>query len=218
MRPSRDTLTFISVILGERQRILRAHPRRIATVPLAFFLAASCGPPPAPPGPGEARGLVPDLSGYKVMVLPIQQQYGVPEGLTVDSELAYALRSRGKAVTWAFPPEIDEALQRSPGVRVHTNALPVQIFKQAEVNRIGDPLFGILLRLGGLTGADVALIPVELRYGPEGAYILSIALVGVRTGRVSYYGVMEGNPGAADDPASLASVAEVVARTILPLG
>lgn len=162
--------------------------------------------------------MVPDLSGYKVMVLPIQQKTGVPEGLTVDSELAHALRTRGNAVTWAFPPEIDEILQRSPGVRVQTNALPVQVFKQAEVNRIGDPLFGILLRLGGLTGADVALIPVELRYGPEGSYILSIALVGVRTGRVTYYGVMEGNAGAADDPAAMASVAEVVARTILPLG
>ena len=162
--------------------------------------------------------MVPDLSGYKVMVLPIQQKYGVPEGLTVDSELAHALRTRGSAVTWAFPPDIDEVLQRSPGVRVQTNALPVQVFKQAEVNRIGDPLFGILLRLGGLTGADVAMIPVELRYGPEGAYILSVALVGVRTGRVSYYGVMEGKAGPADDPAALASVAEVVARTILPLG
>jgi len=213
-----DPLAFISVILRERQRKMRANPRRVSSVLLVSILAASCGPPPAPPGPGEARGLVPDLSGYKVMVLPIQQKLGVPEGLTVDSELAHALRSRGRAVTWAFPSDIDEVLARSPGVRVQTNALPVQIFRQAEVNRIGDPLFGIILRLGGLTGADVALIPVELRYGPGGAYILSVALVGVRTGRVSYYGVMEGKAGAADDPGALASVAEVVARTLLPLG
>lgn len=162
--------------------------------------------------------MVPDLSGYKVMVLPIQQKFGVPRGLTVDSELAHALRTRGEAVTWVFPPEIDAALQRSPGVRVQANALPVQVFKQAQVNRVGEPLFGLLIRLGGLTGADIALIPVELKYGPEGAYILSVALVGVRTGRVSYYGVMEGQAGAVDDPAAMASVAEAVARTILPLG
>ena len=198
--------------------MMRAILGGMAWVLPAVLLVTSCGPPPAPPGPGEARGMVPDLSGYTVMVLPIQQKYGVPGDMTVDPELAHALRARGTTVTWVFPPEIDEILQRSPGVRVQTHGLPVQIFKQAEVNRIGDPLFGSMLRLGGLTGADIALIPVELRYGTEGAYILSVALVGVRTGRVSFYGVLEGQAGAADDPAALASVTEVVARTILPLG
>lgn len=162
--------------------------------------------------------MVPDLSGYKVMVLPIQQRVGVPAGLTADSELAHALGARGNSVSWVFPPELDEVIQRSPGVRVQAHGLPVQVFRQAEVNRIGDPLYGILLRLGGMTGADVALIPVELRYGPEETYILSLALVGVRTGRVTYFGVMEGMAGAPNDPAVLASMAEVVARTILPLG
>ena len=198
--------------------MMRMTPRVMAfAAPVLLFLI-SCGPPPAPPGPGEARGMIPDLSGYTVMVLPVQQKYGVPEELTVDPELAYALRARGRAVTWVFPPEIDEILQRSPGVRVQTHGLPVQVFKQAEVNRIGEPLFGIMLRLGGLTGADIALIPVELRYGEDGAYILSVALLGVRTGRVSFYGVMEGMEGEADDPAALASLTEAVARTILPLG
>lgn len=162
--------------------------------------------------------MVPDLSGYKVMVLPIQQKTGVPEGLTADSELAHALGIRGKSINWVFPPELDDAVQRAPGIRVQTRGLPVQVFKQTQVNRIGDPLYGNLVRLGSLTGADVALIPVELKYGPEDTYILSLTLVGVRTGRVSYYGVMEGMAGAPNDPATLASMAEEVARTILPLG
>jgi hypothetical protein len=152
------------------------------------------------------------------MVLPIQQLQGVSEGLMADSEFAHALRTRGSAVNWVFPPEMDEILQRSPGVRAQTRGLPVQVFEQAQVNRIGDPLFGIMVRLGGLTGADIALIPVELRYGEDGAYILSVALLGVRTGRVSFYGVLEGEDGPAENPATLASLMEAVARVLLPLG
>ena len=83
---------------------------------------------------------------------------------------------------------------------------------------MGDPLFGHLLRLGGVTGADVALIPVELKYGEGGAYNLAVALVGTRTGRVNWFGVVEGQGGDAGSPATMASIAEVLARTLLPFG
>jgi hypothetical protein len=96
--------------------------------------------------------------------------------------------------------------------------LPVQIFLQAEVNRVGDPLFGHLIRLRGLTGADVALIPVELRYAEVGSYQLAAALLDTRSGRVFWYGVVQGEPGAAEDISALASVSEALARVILPLG
>lgn len=152
------------------------------------------------------------------MVLPVQLQVGVPQGLLVDPELAHALRTRGEGVTWVFPPEIDEILERSPGVRTQTRGLPVHVFLQAEVNRIGDPLFGDILRLGGLTGADVALIPVELKYEGDGSYSIAAALIGTRSGRVSWYGIVGGNPGGATDPAALASVADRLARALLPFG
>jgi hypothetical protein len=152
------------------------------------------------------------------MVLPVQLKNRVPSGVMVDQELAHALGSRGEGVTWVFPPELEEALRRSPGVRARTSGLPVHIFDQAEVNRIGDPLFGDLLRLSTLTGADVALLPVKLEYSDSGAYVLGAALVAVRTGRVPWYGVVEGNQGEADSPAALASVADLLARALLPFG
>ena len=152
------------------------------------------------------------------MVLPVQLKTGVPQAALADSELAHALRSRGEGVSWVFPPELDGILERSPGVATQTEGLPVGVFLQAEVNRVGDPLFGQLVRLGGLTGADVALIPVELKYREEGTYMMSVALIVIRTGRVSWYGVIEGLAGEAQDPATLASVAEVMARNLLPYG
>ncbi len=197
---------------------MRWHRFKFAWVAPFFLLAWGCGGPPAPPGPGEARGALPDLRGFTVMVLPVQLQSGVPRGLLVDPELAHAFRTRGEGVRWVFPPEIDGILDRSPGVQAETRGLPIHMFLQAEVNRIGDPLFGHLLRLAGLTGADVALIPVELKYGTGGSYTLSAALIGTRTGRVSWYGVIEGSPGMAEDPAALASVADLLARAVLPHG
>lgn len=189
-----------------------------ALLGLALILVSSCGPPPAPPGPGEARGSIPDLRGTKVMVLPVQLKTLVPQGLLADAELEHAFRNRGEGVSWVFPPELEEALRRSPGLSAQIRNLPVQVFLQAEVDRIGDPLFGHLVRLGGLTGADVALLPVELKYGEEGTFLLAAALVGIRTGRVAWYGVVEGSPGGVEDPAALASAAETLARTLLPFG
>jgi len=193
-------------------------PNRVAPMTLALLLAWNCGSPPPPPGPGESRGAIPDLRGWTVMVLPVQVKTGVPQGVLVDSELAHALRTRGEGVTWVFPPEMDGILERSPGVPTQIRGLPVHMFLQAEVNRVGDPLFGHLFRLAGLTGADVALIPVELKYGEGGAYLMSVALIGTRMGRVSWYGVIEGGVGEAQSPASLASVAEMLARALLPFG
>jgi hypothetical protein len=152
------------------------------------------------------------------MVLPIQMETAVPSGVLADPELTHALRSRGEGVTWVFPPELEEALERSPGVSSRIRGLPVHIFNQAEVDRVGDPLFGNLLRLASLTGADVALIPIELKYGESGAYTLGTALIGTRTGRVSWYGVVEGDPGEARDIATLASLTEKLARALLPFG
>jgi len=142
----------------------------------------------------------------------------VPQGVTADAELAHALRTRGEGVAWVFSPDMEEMLARSPSVTARLRDLPVRIFLQAEVNRIGDPLFGNLIRLGGLTGADVALIPVELRYQESGRFQLGAALIEVRNARVLWYGVVEGAVGEAEDPAALASVAEALARAILPFG
>jgi hypothetical protein len=152
------------------------------------------------------------------MVLPVQLRTGLAREAPIDLELAHALRTRGEDVSWVFPPELEEILQRSPGVRARLRGLPVTMFLQAEVNRIGDPLYGTLSRLAGLTGADVALLPVKVEGEEDGGLSLGAALIGIRTGRVSWYGVVKGRPGPANDPGTLASAAEMLARVLLPLG
>lgn len=196
---------------------MRKNQPITALLPMVM-IAWGCGPPPAPPGPGEARGAIPDLRSAAVMVFPVQLRTSVPGGVLADPELAHALRTRGEGMAWVFPPEMDEILQRSPGVPAQIRGLPVHVFLQAQVDRIGDPLLGHLIRLGALTGANVALIPVELKYGENEAYIISAALIGVRTGRVIWYGVVEGGPGRATDPGALASVSEMLAKALLPFG
>lgn len=190
----------------------------VASLALSAVVISGCGSPPPPPGPGEGRGAIPDLQSLTVMVLPVQLKSGVPQELPVDLEVAHALRTRGEGVRWVFPPEIDAILQRSPGVPAQARGLPVRSFLQAEVNRIGEPLFGHIIRLAGLTGADVALIPVELKRGESGTLVLSAALIGTRTGRVVWFGVVEGRPGDVSDPATLASTADVLSKVILPFG
>jgi hypothetical protein len=131
-----------------------------------------------------------------------------------DAELAFALQSRAEAVSWVFPSDVREILDRSPGVRVEMQNLPVTMFLEAEVDRIGDPLFGDLRRASALVGADIALIPVEVRYGVDETYIISTAILSVRTGRVFWYGVVQGGVGEAENPQTLASAADTLARVV----
>ena len=91
-------------------------------------------------------------------------------------------------------------------------------FSQAEVERVGDPLYGDIRRLTALTGSDIALIPVELRFTAEGAFRLTSAILNPTTGRVLWFGVVEGGAGGVEEPGTLASVADALARTLLPLG
>ena len=168
--------------------------------------------------PGETRGGMPDLRGRRVLVLPVQLRSGSSSSVTIDEELEYALGSRSERVLWVFPDEVERILQRSPGVQANLYGLPVGVFLQAEVNRIGDPLYGEIRRLTTLGGADVAIIPIQLRYGPDGAYHLVLALLDPVTGRVLWFSTIDGATGAEGSPGALASVADAAARAVAPLG
>ncbi len=129
------------------------------------LVASACGGgPQPPPQAGDFRGGIPDLSGMSVMVLPVQSSTrlsGAP-----DPELAFALDDRAPEVSWLMPTRLREVLARSPGVRVALDALEVSSFLRGEVTRIGDPLWGDLLRLAAVTDAEMALIPVMVRSAP----------------------------------------------------
>jgi hypothetical protein len=155
------------------------------------------------------------------MVFPVQIRGGVPGD--ASPEIEFALRTRTTEVGWVFSDELESTIARSPSVDTSVRGLPVGVFLGTEVQRIGDPLFGQLLRLGAMTGADVALIPVAVRPGVGGAggvggisvVEIVVTLLNVRTGRVMWFGVVAGRPGSLADFGTVASAVEELAETLL---
>lgn len=192
--------------------------RNLLILAVLAGVVPACASSPAPPGPGESRGIVPELREQRVLVLPFQLREGVSGD--PDAEFAFVLTGTAGAVDWIFPDEIREALRASPALDAPLTGLPVDVFLRAEVDRLGDPVFGVLRRLGALTGADVALLPVAVFAVPatEGRAAeirASAALMSVRDGRVLWYG-MEAGEGTGGDPAALARVMDRLGRTIVP--
>jgi hypothetical protein len=161
--------------------------------------------------------VAPDLRGIRVLILPVQQNFGVRGDL--DAELAYGLRERGRDVAWIATSEVEEVLARSPALQTRTRGLPVGIFVQAEVQRIGDPLFGELRRIAALVDAQAVVLPVQATLasapGEDPRIRLWTALVDVRSGRVPWFAVLEGGAFPPGDPRALASAVDEVARSLL---
>lgn len=190
----------------------------VAGLALVGILSACAAARPAPT-PGRVRGRIPDLLGAAVMVLPVQATRGVSGDAT--AEVVDALRGRGAGVRWLMPDTLRLALARNPSLDVPLDALPVGVFLRAEVNRLGDPMFGYLRRLAALTGARITLIPVEVRSRPAtaeqpAADEVVAAIVDAESGRVAWFGVVEGAPGDGGSPRALASAADALARMLLP--
>ncbi len=181
---------------------------------------ASCGGSAPPPTPGQTRGIAPDLRGSRVVLLPVQQVSGIPGD--VDAEVRFALTDRGQGVVWVHSEEVERVLARSPSTPTRTTQLPVGVFLQAEVERVGDPLFGMLRRLAGLVDAEAVLLPVAATFEPDlsvpgsGPRVrLQAALIEPRTGRVLWYGMEQGEVLPAAQPRALASASEELARSLL---
>jgi len=208
---------FINRTLQERRIEMRMTINGASVCLLGLVLAA-CATGSESLQPGDTSGGVPDLRGRRVLVLPVQIRDGASASVTIDEEIVYALSSRGEQVSWAFPSEVDRVLRRSPGVQANLYGLPVGIFLQVQVNRIGDPLYGEIRRLSTLVGAEFALIPVQLSYGADGRFSLAATILNPVTGRVTWFGIIQGGEGAADAPGSLASVTNAFALAILPVG
>jgi hypothetical protein len=153
----------------------------------------------------------------RVLLLPVQQNLGVRGEL--DAELAYSLTDLGDGVEWITAADVDEVLARSPSVQARTRGLPVGIFLQAEVQRIGDPLYGELRRIASLVDAQAVVLPVqatlEAPVGQDPRVRLWTALVDVRSGRVPWFSVLEGGAFPQGDPRLLASAVEMVSRSLL---
>lgn len=201
------------------------HSSRVrATVGLLILSGIwGCGGAGAPPPPqaGTQMGFVPDLRGTRVMLLPVQSAPGLSRGAP-EAEVVFALTQRSDEVLWVEPADLRRMVQRTPGLDLTVDRLPVGMFLQAEVRRIGDPLYGYLRRLAAIADSDVALVPVQVRYRPEtaeraGGVEIAAALIHARTGRVIWFGIVEGQEAAVDDPGAVASAAEQLARRIVPI-
>lgn len=185
---------------------------------LATVLALGCGGTGQAPVAGSSLGFVPDLRGRRVMVFPVQIRSGVPGD--ASPEIDFALRTRGAEIDWIFSDELETIIARSPAVDTAVRGLPVGVFLAAEVERIGDPLYGQLRRLGALTGSDIAFIPVTVRVGAEGAggasaVEIAATILNVRTGFVIWFGIVAGRPGPVGDFGAVASAVEALAETLL---
>lgn len=209
-------------VLPERARsgARRAAWRALGCCPpavpmaLAVALAACAGRGERPRAPSRRL----DLRGARVMVLPVQAVRGVTGD--VDAEIAFALRERGRLTAWVFPPELQAALARNRGVAVRLDALPVGIFRRVQVKRIGDPLYGELRRLAALSGADVAVVPIEARTRPAGAdspaaVEIVAAAIDARLGSVLWFGVVSSPEPDPHGPTAPARAADALARALL---
>jgi hypothetical protein len=188
------------------------------TIALIALVVSACGGKSAPPGPGTFRGTPPDLRGSRVVVLPLQSNAGVAGDL--DAELAFGLQDRTREVTWILSSEVDAVLARTPGVSARTRGLPVGHFLLAEVQRVGDPLYGEFRRIAALVDGAMILLPVQAALGQAEAgehppINLTVALLNPRTGRVVWFGIVEGGAFPAGDPRGIASVVDALARRLL---
>ena len=162
-------------------------------------VSAGCASTAAPPAPGQSRGVPPDLRGRTVILLPVQQNLGVRGD--VDAEIRFTFSDRGREVDWVFEDDVQEVLDRTPGMDTRTRGLPVSVFGAAEVERVGDPLYGQLRRMSALVNG----LP-RVR--------LTATLIEPRTGRVMWYGIEEGGDFDQGDPRALASAVEALAATV----
>lgn len=185
---------------------------------LALVTLAACATQ-RPPSPDRPAPPAPALHGLTVMVLPVQGGWA-PAAPGLDAELAFWLADYAPGVKWVFPPALERALARSSALEVPIHTLAVSSFHVAQVERVGDPLYGDLRRAGAVVGARYALLPVGGSYvngeAGEGRVEISVALIDTMGGGVLWYGVVAGERGKASDPVTIASAARTLAQTLFP--
>jgi len=208
--------------------LARRRTTSLLAAAVAATLAACGGKRQAPPSP-DAPPPPPSLFGATVMLMPLQDaayarlpaQGGGGAGEQLDAELAYWLAERGAGVRWVPPERLREVLSRSPGLGIDIANLDIGVFRQAQVQRVGDPLFGDLVRLGALVNARFALIPAFAGYrpGPDGQpgrLELAAILIDCTDGRVHWFGLVAGQPGPAGARSTAATTAQALARALFP--
>lgn len=187
---------------------------------LAVLLAACGGGAGPEEGTPQPPPPPPDLTGARVMLLPVQ----LPTPAGLDSAVTAELLQRVPRTDWVLRPELQSALDRTPTWRVRLDALPPGIGSFGKDRFVTDPLHGHLRRLGALVDAGIALLPyaaTEVTDSAGTSIQISAVLAEVGVGRVLWMGTVRGEPlrpgagpGGAGDP--VARAAEALARALVP--
>jgi hypothetical protein len=197
---------------------------RVAALGLVLLLVACAaargagenGATPAPASPPL------NLSGQRLLVLPVQQVSGLSGALEqrLDAELAFALEERRGGVTLVPPAELERALARSPGFAGDPSHLPADPLLHYGTPVAVEPLAGQLRRYAALADTRWVLLPQEVRFEPPGAdeagtLRISAVVIDARSGRVLWSGAAEAVAGPVPDAQVVAVAAAEFARRLL---
>lgn len=197
---------------------------------------AACGR-----GAGDGPMPVPGfgiLGGQRVLLLPVHYVQPVAGGWLgaagsaeeslrqANAEIAFAVGERRGTTQWIFPEEIARVLGRQPALQVHVYALSADPIRRENAGRlewVKDPLYGEVRAIAALFDARYAVFPVELGYEEprsreetEGHGALWTVLFDARTGIVLWSGTVRGEAGPAASGATVARVAQALARQLVP--
>ncbi|HUP89044.1 MAG TPA: hypothetical protein VM100_06840 [Longimicrobiales bacterium] len=194
---------------------------------LCVLLLVACGKHTAQaPAPATAPAVsAPVLEGAAVLIMPVQggsvpspdsaAHHWPADRAALDTEIAYWLKELSPKTRWFLPELIDRAVARSPGLNVRPHELSVGIFQQAQVKRIGDPLFGDIRKLAAVFDAEIAVVPIAAEYvgrTRETATLQIATAVIELDADVRWFGVIAGTEAGVDSQAAVASAAQAFAR------
>jgi hypothetical protein len=159
-------------------------------------------PPPAPL----------DLAGARVMIVPARA--GEPREL--DAEVVFWVTERSPSTDWVHPDELEEVMASIPS-RFALDAPRRIIEGQRDQDRLADPLYGDLRRLGAFVEAQLALVPMGTRVHTDSTGVtveLTAVLASIYGGRVLWIHTVRGGP-AETMAAGVSDAAEALARTLI---
>jgi hypothetical protein len=202
--------------------------RRLVVVALLLCGCARRVQPPSADVPADRP--FPDMSGRDVMVMPVQgatPSIAVPLTSTavaltsdartsLEAELSFWLPDAAPRVRWLLPAAVERAARNAPTLGVHVRELQIQELLRARLQSIGDPLYTELRQVALLTNVRPALVPIGAVWIGDadgtGRVHLAAALIDTHGGAVLWNGVVAGTRGPAVNAATIASVAQALAR------
>lgn len=218
------------------------RPKSVVLAALAAVSAAAT--------PASGQDTAPRLPfGSAAVVLPVQASLPSPGGdwpgrtasaddarLTMDAELAFALRERRAARDWALPDDLRVRVERNPMTRVDPDRVAYQglLAEPDRRDRIYEPLHTELRTLAALFDTRFVVLPLVLRSHPvaaigadedrppggvpacdDGARAergeLLLAIIDIRRSAVLWHGTVRGDAACPDAGGLLAGLAATVA-------